>query len=203
MQNWLLLFSILAFVAGAAQTLAPDHWFPLAVMAWQRGWGKRTSLFHTWLLLAVHVFLGAALFFLMEPLWDQWSSKTALRVAIGVVVIGVLVRAYRLVRVREVARAGVSGRWAFYASVSLLGPSEALLPVMVKARELGTGYLLPMAAFGLGTTIVGVYLVFQSRSLMSKPLGLPRVLGWAETSMSVLPTAMALTFGIIFLSRMH
>lgn len=203
MENWLILFSILAFVAGAAQTLAPDHWFPLAVMSWQRGWGRRTSLLRTGSLLILHVALGAALFFLLEPFWDQFSSKVALRIAIGVVVLGVFVRAYRLVRIREVARGGVSGRWALYASISLLGPSEALLPVMVKARELGTGYLLPVAAFGFGTVLVGAYLVFQSRTLISKPMGLPRVLGFAEASLSVLPTVMALTFGILFLSRLH
>ena len=157
----------------------------------------------TGLLLTLHVLLGAGLYFLMDPLWDRWTSKFALKVAIGVVIAGVLVRAYRLVRVREVARSGVNGRWAFYVAVSLLGPSEALFPVLVKARELGTGYLIPVAAFALGTVLVGFYLVFQSRTIMGKPLGLPRVLGWAEASLSVLPTAMALAFGIVFLSRMH
>ncbi len=36
----------LSFLAGAAHVLAPDHWMPGSVVAWQRGWGFiKTSLF--------------------------------------------------------------------------------------------------------------------------------------------------------------
>ena len=186
------LLLALSFAAGAIHVAAPDHWMPTSIVAWQRHWGRRRTVAFTLFALLIHLALGVGLYFALRPLLRDLSSRGLVIFTIALVGTVALVRGLRAKRFYEVFRSGARGRWAFYAVVSLLGPCESLLPVLVKAGQLGVGYVLPSAVFLAGTVITGTLLVSRGGRLWDEPVRLIRSLQAVNTQRAALPMTAAL-----------
>ena len=179
-----VILAVLAALAAAAQALAPAHWVPASVMAWQRGWSVARSGFFAAIALMLHVLLGVAIFFIFE---DTLVSIRGRALA---------VRLVRFPRMNEVFRAGPNGAWSLVSVLWILGPCELIIPVLIKARQVGIGYLVPLVSFGAATLVVGVATVVAGRIMWNKPLLLPRGISWGTEGRALLPVLAGLAIGL-------
>jgi hypothetical protein len=186
----------LSVLSGAVHMLAPDHWLPASVVAWQRGWGYRRTVGFAALAHLSHVLLGVLIFFAFDPILLGLDPSRLFRFTLGLVLVVMAIRLVRFSRVREVLRAGPSSAWGIVAVFSLLGPCESVIPILIKSHQLGTGYLLPVAAFVLGSWIAGSSLVLAGRVLWDRPFWLPRSVNWAWRVPAILPVAASLGLGL-------
>lgn len=69
----------------------------------------------------------------------------------------------------------------------LLGPSEPLVPVLIKSIEFQHGYLIPFLSYLLGTLCCGTLLIFFGRFFWEVPQFLPRWLLSLKKQMAVMP----------------
>lgn len=198
-------FLLLAGLVGAFQAVSPDRWFPLSIHSWKRGWGFGKTLGALSALLALHLLAGAALYFVLAPWLAAWGEGSAREFWIlsGVVILGcMIVRRVRFARMREVFGLSLRGPWGILPVLSLLGPAEALLPLFIRAKQVGGGYLLPFLAFAGGTWLVSIGLGMSGRLAWNRPFWLPRGLAWAERQLSLAPAALGLVAGFaLYLSR--
>lgn len=191
----------LSALAGAVHVLAPDHWLPASVLSWQRGWSLKRSAFFAAIAFLIHVLLGLAIYFGFESFFAKLES-TVLAVFGTILVVSVMaIRLIRFSRLREVLRAGPNSVWGYFAVISLLGPCEAIIPIFVRARHLGIGYLTPFLAFSLGTVVAGVASVLVGRVLWNRPLWLPRGITWAHSRTAMVPVIAGLALGLTAILR--
>lgn len=188
-------------LAGAVMAFAPDHWLPASVFTWQKGWRAKKAAAFTFLAFGAHLCLGFVIYFAFHHLLDSLDAQWLLMFSWGLVFSVMWVRIRRFSRVREVLRSGPNGRWGGFAVISLLGPCEALIPILIKAHHLGLALWLPCVAFLAGTSIVGIACVLISRALWDRPLWLPRSMQWAQSRSAALPVIVGLVLGLGALIR--
>jgi hypothetical protein len=178
---------LVAFLIGATHMLAPDHWVPLSLLSWQKGWSSRKTRSMTLQLLFSHLLLGLVLALIMAE-WAVGLGERDLLV-FSLVLVGAvtLMRVFRFSRLQEAFSSGPYSKRGVLAAWSLLGPAESLMPIVLRSNEVGAGYLTPFLAYALGTLLTGTWLVFWGRSLWNRPLILPR--GWMlmQRSAPVIP----------------
>jgi hypothetical protein len=195
------LIMALSAMAGAVQVLAPDHWLPLSVLAWQRGWTLVRSLVAAIFSLTLHLAAGVGVFFCLEKILLALESSRLFTFSL-VLVFGVLVlRVVRFSRINEVIRTGPASAWAFVSILSLLGPCEAIVPILAKGKLLGMGYLPVIIAFGAGTLLAGSVAVVLGRMAWNKPLYLPRGVQLGYRGTALVPLAAGLAVGLSVILR--
>lgn len=182
--------------------LAPDHWMPLSLSSWQRRWGVGKTVALSLLALSFHLVLGFSIYLAIRPLLLSFNSSWLFPVSVGMVIIAAGLRSVRFNRIREVLRLGPNRLWNTAAVLSLLGPCESLIPVMVKGHNLGMGYLSAAVAFALGTVIAGVIVIAMARSLWNHPSKLNQIISWALRRRSAVPAALGVALGIIFILKL-
>jgi hypothetical protein len=194
---------VFALLAGAVQTIAPDRWVPGSILAWQRSWGTVRIAAFSVLVFALHVLLGFALYelFVLLPLGiDDDSLGLFSLIFLGVVG---LIRVYRFSRIREGLYHAPRSRRAFYSVISLLGPSEMVIPVMYKARLEGMPPLPMLLALLGGTCAVGFVILIIARASLSRPFVLPQMLSWCQSRKAAFPMTAGALIGIgLLASRM-
>jgi hypothetical protein len=199
MQNATLPFAAIAALIGAVQMLSPDHWMPSSVIAWQRGWRTSRTIRFVAIAVLLHVASGAVI-----GLCLAWVAGRAVPLSdsefllSSVLLVGVAsaIRAYRFVRIREVVRAGPPNLWSYVPVLSLLGPSEALVPILSRAPLLGCGFIIPIVAYLAGALGAGLPLVLLARRGWNRPHWLPRGLEWANRRRALLPASLGALAGI-------
>lgn len=194
-------FLVLCGLAGAFHAIAPDHWVPGSILSWQRAWSVRRVLAFCGFSYALHVALGALLYFVSFGVLEHLSPPQVFGFSVFLVAVVALLRGLRFSRLREVLRNGKNGVWGFFSALSLLGPSESLVPVLVKAHHLGAGYLTPVLAYFAGTFLAGAFLVLWGRKAWNRPLWLIRGMEWAQKRVAVVPVVAGLGIGLTFLIR--
>jgi hypothetical protein len=112
-----------------------------------------------------------------------------------------LVRGIRFRHIPEVLRTGSGGFWGLLTVISLLGPCEAIIPILVKARLLGTGYLIPATAFFMGSLIGGLFLVLSGRMIWNRPLWLPQGMQWLRSFRLAVPLMAVVVMSLTLLLR--
>ena len=157
----LFLFTALA---GAAQMIAPDRWMPASVFAWQKGWKTGRIAAFSLLIFTVHVALGFAIYLALSKLLNEVPEE-----ALGVFTLAFLgligtVRAIRFSRFREILYRGPQISAVIYTLISLLGPSEMVVPVLMKARSEGVPMLPALLPFWAGTCVIGFVVLLVARS---------------------------------------
>jgi hypothetical protein len=196
-----LLMILLSALAGAVHVLAPDHWVPGSILAWQRGWrAPRIALFSVFA-LGFHVLLGFVIYFLMSDWIAAIDANRLFAFSIAFVAVVTLLRGFRFSRVKEVFNAGRNGVWGLFAVISILGPCESIIPVFVKAGHLGMGYLVPFCAFLFGTVATGTVLMLAGGAVWNRPYLLPRGLQLARHRAAVIPVVAGLALGFRFLLK--
>ncbi|MCM2277949.1 MAG: hypothetical protein NDJ89_07710 [Oligoflexia bacterium] len=197
----MLKFGLLCALAGAFHVIAPDHWVPASLLSWQRGWRSGRAAAFAALAFAAHVALGFLIFLLLgRGIWDL-ASTNLLSFALVLVAGVAVIRAFRFRRIREVLSSGNNGVWGFFMVFSLLGPCESLIPILIKARSLGAGYVLPLLAFFAGTALSGLLLVFSGRFFWNRPHWLPRGVHAANQRLATVPVVTVVVLGLAFLVR--
>lgn len=197
--QWLILLSV---VAGAIHMLAPDHWVPASVLVWQRRWGSAKTVAFAGIALLVHLLFGFAIYFMISGFLSHLDSDKLFIFALALVLLVALARGIRVERMQEVLRAGPHSAWGLFAVISLLGPCESVIPVFIKARALGMGYLIPFVAFFAGSLLSGTALVLGGRRVWNKPLWLPRGIHWAHQRSAVLPVVAGVAVGLTLLLKL-
>lgn len=198
-QAWILSLSA---IAGAVHMIAPDHWLPASVLSWRRGWRAPRALALSFVAFGFHVVLGAGVYFLLASFLRGFTGSALFTFGVVLVFSVMAARVFRFARIREVLGAETGSPWAVFVVVSLLGPAESLVPILVKSGQLGAGYLAPTMAFFAGTLVSGMALVLGGRWLWNRPMGLPRGLLWAQSSGAVFPVIAGLALGLGALMRL-
>lgn len=158
---------------------APDHGFPVALLAWRERWTPLGSGLRIGALVSVHALGGVALAWAFQGLvyaarlepWQAWSAAVAL------VLVSWGVRAKRAGRIFELVRAAPGRTGGAWTALSLLGPAEILVPLGLRGAGVGS-----LWAFVLGSVLAGLLAVSRSRRRLRRPLGLiesvERIRGW-------------------------
>lgn len=191
----------LSFLTGAVHVLAPDHWFPASVLTWQKHLNQSRTLLFSFSAFLIHLSLGAILFFIFFPFFSRVNPHTLFPFTLILLFSGLLLRLSRFSRIEEVLRSGSSSNWGYFAVISLLGPCESLIPVLIKASQSGGGYILPFLAYFLGTILSGTTLILVGRLFLNRPLLFSQSLSWAYQRSAALPVVMILVVGLSYLFR--
>jgi hypothetical protein len=197
-----------AAFAGAVQMIAPDHWLPLSVFSWQRGWRVSSTVLFSLFFFVLHVALGLGLYLAFaHPLSLVTENHLAIFTVCFLGVLGLL-RAFHFSKLGYIIHR--APRWnnkSLGGAKSLLlflGPSEMLIPVLMKARMDQVGFRIPVVAFFLGTVLAGSLLVASSRLLWNRPTMLPKAVHWAHGKLAAYPAALgALMGGLLLMHFMN
>jgi hypothetical protein len=198
----------LAALAGAVHVLAPDHWVPASLMSWRRRWSAGAVVLFASALLSVHVLGGLVIYWGFEgarrALAPGWLSTPPFLFSCTLAAVGAmaLVRVARFSQIRRVLYSNPGARfWSFLTLLSIIGPAEALLPVLVRARVTGLGIGVPLACFLGGCLGTGVACVFAGHRVWNQPHWLPTGISWAGRRRAAIPIVMAVAVGLTFLLR--
>ena len=143
---------------------------PLSLRAWQRGWSRGRLVAAAAGCTAVQLALGLLLYAVIAPFMSATSDPFVFAVVFVLATLGL--RSFRYSRIGEIRRGGPQGQWATYAVLSLMGPAETLVPILIQARQWGAGRW-PFWALGLayaaGTLITIMTLAFLGRMAWNRP----------------------------------
>lgn len=186
----------LSALAGAVHVLAPDHWLPASIVAWQRGWSISKTIFFALAIFVLHVAMGAAIYFSFSWLFAGLESFDFFLFSVVLVFSVMLLRLLRFSSVAQVFRSGPRGFWPLLSVFLLLGPCETIIPILIKSHQLGIGYKLPLLVFGAGTVIAGMFLVLVGRLLWNRPFLLPLGVTFGSKRAALVPVVACLLIGI-------
>ena len=179
----------IALLAGAVQGVSPDRWVPLSIHSWQRGW-RNAQMFKMGIgLVTLHVALGLLLFFIVSPFLNGSTETARGLVAAAIVLGGAVFRLGRFQRFREVLGAGTRGRWGVPAILSLMGPCELAIPLLMKSASGGQGLIPALLALWVGTAIGTLGVAVLARRYWNNPLRLAAVVDWTQGRGVVFPAA--------------
>ncbi|MEK6579646.1 MAG: hypothetical protein AABZ55_10505 [Bdellovibrionota bacterium] len=196
------VLALLSGLAGVVHLFAPDHWVPAAVLAWQRNWGLFKVLGFSIRLIFFHVGTAFVLFWLFQGLLLKTSPHNLMAVAVLMIAAGGIIRTLRFSRLSSVLRLGPSpSGWGIYSVIALIGPSESLIPILIKSHQMGVGYLLPVGTFAAGSVLSVFVLIRIGREIWDRPLLLPLGIQWANQRFSILPAAVSVIAGLAFLLK--
>ncbi|MBC7692681.1 MAG: hypothetical protein H7222_13045 [Methylotenera sp.] len=185
-----------SFLAGVLHALAPDHWIPASILVWQKGWSSRRSSLFASALLIFHILLGVGVYFAFSPMLKHLGPSRMITFTMGLVVAVLLVRLFRFSKIRDMLGTGSGNLWGVFAVVSLLGPCETIIPLLLRSNQLGHGYLLALGAFACGTLISGLSSIWMGRLIWNRPSWFPKGLQLAEGSSVVLPVLALTALGL-------
>jgi hypothetical protein len=196
---------VFAALAGAVQMVAPDRWMPISVFAWQRGWTVSRSALFAFPLFLFHVLLGLGLYLALQTPLSHIREKNLAGFTF------LLLGGFGLIRAVHFARMGHvihrNPRWhnkalrGWLPLLFFLGPSEMVLPVLMKAHidEMDPGFLL--LVFFAATVVSGSILVGWARLSWNRPSFLPRAVDWCNSKIAAYPVAVSALVGVLLLSN--
>jgi hypothetical protein len=191
---------LLSALAGAVHVLAPDHWIPLSLKSWKERWNPLKSLGISSAVFGLHVAVGFLIYLGLEHLVRLDSSHFFW--AVGIVCIAAAARSWRFSRLSEVLKPSAQPRDEWLRILLFVGPCESIVPIFLKARELGLGYLSVFGAFTLGTLIAGCFLVLVGPVFWNHPLRLSHLLRGPGQRKIALPVIAAVSVGLVMLLRL-
>ena len=195
------LFLLVSLLAGSVHVLAPDHWLPTSVFSWQRGLSLGRTLGVALGVFGIHVLSGLGLYFLTELLVGHWPPRILFGFGLGLTLTLFFIRLVRFSRTGNVLKSASRRSGGLLIVLSLLGPAESLIPILIKARSAGFGYLVPISGYAFGTLLVGSFCVVTGRYLWNRPLMLPRGMGLAYRRRALIPILTGLAIAIATVLR--
>ncbi len=190
---------IFFILAGTLHVIAPDHWLPASVLAWQRGWSVLKTIWFCIGIFFAHVLSGYLFYWVFQKCIPSQNSAQLFLLALFLMFAWIVLRVLRLVKLREVFQLGYQGIRGSFTVLFFLGPCEVMIPMFVKAKSLGMGYAVPFTAFLLGTWIAGIFLVLLGRFLWDRPLVLPWGINWIYRRIMAFPLVAGVTVNVLFL----
>jgi hypothetical protein len=196
--SWQMLI-LLSAMAGAVHVLAPDHWVPASILAWRQRWSPIQVAAVGSLAFGLHVLVGFLIFACFPDFFLDLASVGLMTFTLAIVGLFSILRALRYWRIGQAFHIGTNRFWGIATMLSLLGPCESIVPVLIKARQMGAGYLVAVVAFGAGSVASGISLILLGRFLWDRPILLPQALAWAYRRRSVLPVSAVVVAGLAYL----
>src|SRR4051812_25214327 len=179
----------LSAMACAVHVLAPDHWFPASTLAWRRGWRMGRTVLFLFAAYSLHLAAGYAIFSLLGDSVLAFIEGRLMLFTIGLISIAAFVRSYRFSQVEGVVRSRSNSRWRLWTVLALLGPCESVVPILIKARQMG----MEPAGVGLwflaGTLVAGIGLVLGSQRVWDQPELLARWVSVMRGRVAPIPVA--------------
>ena len=151
----------------------------------------------------LHVLLGWALYLLLQTPLSYVAEKNLAGFTF------LLLGAFGLLRAVHFARMGHvihrNPRWLNKAThgwlpILFLGPSEMVLPVLMKAHmdQMDPGFLL--VVFFAATVASGSLLVGSARLSWNRPSFLPRAVDWCNSKVAAYPVVVSALVGMLLLT---
>ncbi len=193
----------LSLLAGALHALAPDRWMPTSLLAWKMKWNFGKTAGFTALAFGFHVLLGVGVCFALGEIFFHLQPRDFFSFSIVLVLLTALVRVLRFSRLREVMGARPNSPWSVFAVLSLLGPAETVIPVLLKARESGLGFLMPALTFYAGVLGTGLFLVVSGSRIWDRPFRLRFWTAWAQSKRVILPAAGVVVVNLLLLLQIN
>lgn len=195
----MLTLIVFAALAGAVQMVAPDRWMPASVFVWRRGWHLDKLAGFSFMIFSVHVVLGFAIFAALAKVFAGVPEN--LLGVFSLIFLGSIgtVRAVRFSRFREVLYRDPQSRRVMYALMSLIGPSEMVIPVLMKARLDGIPMIPVLISFWLGTCLAGLMALSIARVRWNRPMALPSAVQWAQSRVATIPMAAGALVGLVLI----
>jgi hypothetical protein len=192
------LFFITALLA-VFHMLSPDHWVPLSVLSWQRGLERREIVRTSALLVLAHLGLAVLIYGLLLPFvsGSGLDSRSVLRLGAVIVASVVVLRLRRFERMLEVFRGGNAGKGALLTVLSLMGPAESLVPLLLKARADGSSGLAVLALYGVLSVASLLVLTFGGHVFWNDPTKLARGLNLFLRPGFSVPVTAGLGLGLV------
>lgn len=172
------LLVLISFLVGVIQTFSPDHWVPLSLMSWKKRWDTWKNIGVVGVSFFFHILSGFFIFLLFRNWLLQLSWQKLLILSEVSLLTAASLRWFRFTQRKNVLVIGQNQVWGGLTVLSLLGPSESLVPILVKSHQMGTGYLLPLIFFGVGSWLAGVLLVRIGKFVWNRPLLFTQTFGW-------------------------
>ena len=198
-----LVIVLLAALAGGIHVFGMDHWLPVSVLAWQKGWRVSRTVIFSFIAFFSHVLTGYILYRVLRGGLIDLSDRTLSLVALVIMFILMLARELRFGKMLNLFRVGHQGVSGSFFALSILGPCEILLPFFIKINALGVNAFVPFIAFLGGTWVVGISLVLMGRRRCNRPIWLPLRLNFAQRQGISIPSVAVfmLTIGFFFFEQ--
>jgi hypothetical protein len=188
----------LSAMAGAVHVLAPDHWFPASTLAWRRGWRAGQTILFLVVAYAIHLALGYAIFRALGDSVLAFLEARLMYFTIALICLAAFVRSYRFSHVEGVIRSSSLSRWRLWTVLALLGPCESLIPILIKARQMGLEPVGVSCWFLAGTLVAGIALVLGSQRIWDRPELLARWVSVIRGRVTPIPVAGAVAVGLVY-----
>ncbi len=172
--------AMIALLLGGVHVLSPDHWVPLSLQSWQRGWNLKRTLGVALQLILLHVTLGLLAALVLGEWARGLGTNGLFAFSLVMLLVMSIARFLRFSKLREAFLAGPNSKRGLVAAWSLLGPAESLVPVVMKSLQSGESWLLPVLAYTAGSIVSGCVLVFWGRRLWNQPAVLARGYLWVS-----------------------
>ncbi len=198
-----LIFLQLVFLLGAAHMLSPDHWVPVSVQAWQKSWRFRFTALISFLLISLHILLGLILFLSLKKIFILLDSTSLIAFTVLWTVSFTYLRSQRFSRLHTLLWGGPKLHWKIISLLLFLGPSESLIPVLIKAHSMQINFLYPILAYWAGSVLLGCPLMILGQILTDRPLGLPQQIQLAQKKYVSIPSAALTAIGLIVLFQIR
>lgn len=189
------MFLALCSVIGALQFLSPDHWFPVSILSWRRGYGVRKTFFLALGVVALHLALGFGLAWLAQRFLVP--TDLVLQSSVALVLACVWLRAARFRDASTTLRGRTNLGAIWKRMIFWMGPSEALIPVLLHAKWSGVSIQHASLAFALGTFAFALPMILVARFAWNRTFSLPRSLGWVESRSAFAPAAFVVVAGVV------
>jgi len=196
------IFSFICLLGGAVHILAPDHWVPVSILSWQHGWRLSRLTAFVFLAFLFHVLLGFLIYWLLQSLIFRVPASAFWIYTVFLIGSVAMVRGIRFKKIRDILRSGSGGFWGIMTVFSFLGPCESIIPILLKARHLGTGYMVPVLAFLLGTVVAGMVLITGGQRAWNRPLWLPRGVQWFGNGAMTFPVMAGVMLSLALLLKL-
>ena len=172
---------------------------PASVLAWQKGWPTSRIASFSLAALVFHLGLGAVIYALIAILPITIPANS-----LGIftlVFLGAIgtVRALRFSRVREVLFRSPDSRRALYSILSLLGPSEMDVPVLLEAKVEGAPIYPILVAKLVGSWVTSLVILSFARASWNRPMALPSAVQWCRSRMATVPMMAGVLVGVALL----
>lgn len=188
----------LSAMAGAVHVVAPDHWFPASTLAWRRGWRMGRTVLFLSAAYALHLLAGFAIFSALSDSVLAFIEARLMLFTVGLICIAALVRSFRFSQVEGVVRSSSLSRWRLWTVLALLGPCESVIPILVKAREMGVEPARVCLWFLAGTLVAGIALVLGSQRVWNQPELLARWVSVMRGRVAPIPVAGVVAVGLVY-----
>lgn len=173
-----------------------ELWLPSSIWLWRKEAETSSRVWTSFQFTYFHVLAGIVLYFVLRPLLLPVASDNFLFwiFTVSVLLLGVSLRELGL-RKRPLWK--MNGK----AVLTVLGPSEIIIPILLKTEAAGVSLLYPVVVFTAGALLSGMSLMVSGSRSWDNPYELPYEVsrGPVWTYASITLTLLAFSSSFVYL----